>query len=37
MFELFYGCGLCLSELIGFNLVDCLKDGMVKVMGKGSK
>ena len=37
MFELLYGCGLRLSELTGLNLADCLKDGTVKVMGKGSK
>jgi integrase/recombinase XerC len=37
MFELMYGCGLRLSELTGLNLADCLKDGTVKVMGKGSK
>jgi len=37
MFELLYGCGLRLSELTGLNLADCLKDGSIKVMGKGSK
>jgi len=37
MFELMYGCGLRLSELTGLNLADYLKDGTVKVMGKGSK
>ena len=37
MFELLYGCGLRLSELTGLNLADCLKDGSLKVMGKGSK
>lgn len=37
MFELLYGCGLRLSELTGLNLADCLKDGTLKVMGKGSK
>jgi integrase/recombinase XerC len=37
MFELLYGCGLRLSELTGLNLADCLKDGTLRVMGKGSK
>ena len=37
MFELLYGCGLRLSELTGLNLADYLRDGTIKVMGKGSK
>lgn len=37
MFELMYGCGLRLNELTGLNLADCLKDGTIKVTGKGSK
>lgn len=37
MFELMYGCGLRLNELTGLNLADCLKDGTVRVTGKGSK
>ena len=38
MLELFYGCGLRLSELISLNINDVdFKNDTVKVMGKGSK
>lgn len=37
MFELMYGCGLRLSELTGLNLSDVLRDGTLRVTGKGNK
>jgi len=38
MLELFYACGLRVSELIGLKVSDLfLKDEMIRVLGKGSK
>ena len=38
MFELFYSCGLRLSELTGLNLLDIqLDEAMLRVLGKGNK
>ncbi len=38
MIELFYGCGVRLSELIGLNLGDInFSQGVISVLGKGSK
>jgi tyrosine recombinase XerC len=38
IFELFYGTGMRLSELVGLNLVDVQLDGMsIRVFGKGRK
>ena len=38
MLELFYSCGLRLSELVGLDLKDLdLRDAMVEVTGKGDK
>jgi integrase/recombinase XerC len=38
MFELFYSCGLRLSELTGLNMLDIqLDEAMLRVLGKGNK
>lgn len=38
IFEIFYGCGIRLSELIAINIVDCnLREGLLRVTGKGNK
>ncbi len=38
MFELLYGCGLRLAELVGLNLTSLdLEQGLVRVIGKGSR
>lgn len=37
MFELMYGCGLCLNELILLNVFDFIWDYQVWVIGKGNK
>ena len=38
MLELFYSCGLRLSELVGLNLTDVsLAESSLKVLGKGNK
>lgn len=38
MFEVLYACGLRVSELVGLRLTDVnLRQGVVRVMGKGSK
>ena len=38
MLEVFYSCGLRLSELVGLNLTDVsLSDSSLKVLGKGNK
>jgi len=38
MLEVFYACGLRISELINIKLSDCfLEDGIIRVLGKGNK
>ena len=38
MLEVFYSCGLRLSELVGLNLTDVsLAESNLKVLGKGNK
>jgi integrase/recombinase XerC len=38
LFEVLYGCGLRVAEVVGLNVGDVnLEDGWVRVMGKGSK
>ncbi|MCK5685420.1 tyrosine recombinase XerC [bacterium] len=38
IFEILYGCGIRLSELVETNIIDCnLREGVLRVTGKGNK